>query len=131
LLGKYPQDVRIVFKNFPLPMHPFAQKASIAALAANRQGKFWEYHHKLFESGAALSDAKIQDIAKELGLAMEKFNKDLNDQSLQDLVSRDIMEGNLAEVGGTPTLFVNGKSVRDRSIEGFQQMIDEELKKRK
>ncbi len=112
-------------------MHQFARKASSAALAADRQGKFREYHHKLFEAGQSLSDAKIQDIAKELGLDMEKFNKDLNDPAFQNLISRDLIEGNQAEVQGTPTLFVNGKSIKNRSFEGFQQMIEAELNKRK
>jgi len=112
-------------------MHPFAYKASIAALAANRQGKFWEYHHKLFEAGSQLSDARIQNIAKELGLDMDRFSKDLNDKTLQELIARDISDGNKAEIGGTPTVFVNGKSVRSPSFEGFQQMIEEEIKKQK
>jgi protein-disulfide isomerase len=129
LLEKYPKDVKLVFKNFPLPMHPFAQKAAMAALAADRQGKFWEYHHKLFESVSSLSDAKMQDIAKELGLDIEKFTKDLSDPGLQNLINRDLSEGMKAEVQGTPTLFMNGKSVNLRSLEGLQQMIEKEVKK--
>jgi protein-disulfide isomerase len=131
LLEKNPKDVKLVFKNFPLPMHQFAKKASIAALAANRQGKFWEYHHKLFEAGSSLSEAKIQDIAKELGLDLEKFNKDLKDPAIENLINRDTKDGVQADVKGTPTIFVNGKLLKNRSIEGFQQMIDAELNKRK
>jgi protein-disulfide isomerase len=131
LLGKYPKDVKLVFKNFPLPNHPYANKASMAALAADRQGKFWEYHRKLFESNASLSDAKMKDIATELGLDIEKFTKDLRDPGLQSLISRDLTEGVKAEVQGTPTLFVNGKPVRNASLEGFQQMIEKEMSKGK
>jgi protein-disulfide isomerase len=130
-LEKYPKDVKLVFKNFPLPMHQFARKASLAALAANRQGKFWEYHQKLFEAGSSLSDAKMQDIAKELGLDLEKFNKDLKDPAFENIVNRDIKDGTQADVRGTPTIFMNGKLVKIRSLEDFQQIIDAELKKKK
>ena len=118
-------------KHFPLPMHPFAHKASAAALAAHRQAEFRDMHHKLFEAGSSLSNAKIEEIAKGLGLDMEKFRKDLNDPELQGLISRDIAEGIAAEVAGTPSLFVNGRPVRSPSPEGFQQMIEEELKKKR
>lgn len=131
LLEKYPKEVKLVFKNFPLPMHQFARKASLAALAALRQGKFWELHHKLFEAGSSLSDAKIQELAKETGLDMAKFNKDMSDPALEELINRDLAEGSRAEVQGTPTIFVNGKSVRSHSYEGFLQLIEAELKKGK
>jgi protein-disulfide isomerase len=131
LLEKYPKDVKLVFKNFPLPMHQYAKKASISALAANRQGKFWEYHYKLFEAGPSLSDAKIQDIAKELGLDLEKFNKDLKDPAIENIINRDTKEGSQADVRGTPTIFINGKALKSRSNDGFQQMIEAELKKKK
>jgi len=112
-------------------MHQFARKASLAALAANRQGKFWEYHQKLFEAGPSLNDAKIQDIAKELGLDLEKFNRDLKDPAIENIINRDIKDGSQADVRGTPTMFMNGKLVKIRSLEDFQQIIDAELKKKK
>ena len=112
-------------------MHPFARKAAAAALAAYRQGKFWEMSHKLFEAGNGLSDEKIQDIAKELKLNMETFNRDLNDPEIQSIISRDMNEGNQAEVPGTPTLFVNGKLVQLRSAQDIDQAIEGELKKKK
>jgi len=71
----------------------------------------------------------MQDIAKELGLDIEKFTKDLSDPGLQNLINRDLSEGMKAEVQGTPTLFMNGKSVNLRSLEGLQQMIEKEVKK--
>jgi len=130
VLEKYPTQVKIVEKNFPLQMHKFARQAATAALAAHKQGKFWEYHKKLFESISSLNDAKVQEIATQLGLDMDKFNKDLKDQALQNIITRDLQEGTAAGVRGTPTIFVNGKPLAARSIEGFQQAIDEELKKK-
>ena len=130
MLEKYPTQVKIVEKNFPLQMHKFARQAATAALAAHKQGKFWEYHKKLFESISSLNDAKVQEIATQLGLDMDKFNKDLKDQALQNIITRDLQEGSAAGVRGTPTIFVNGKPLAARNIEGFQQAIDEELKKK-
>lgn len=112
-------------------MHPFADKAAMAALAANRQGKFWEFHHKLFESQSSLSDATIQNIAKDLKLNMDTFNRDMNDPALQGLINRDMNEGARAEVRGTPTLFINGKIMQVRSFPELEQTIEAELKKKK
>ncbi len=112
-------------------MHPFARKAAAAALAANNQGKYWEFSQKLFENFSGLNDSKIEDIAKQLGLDVEKFNRDLNDASVQSLINRDISEAEKASVQGTPTIFVNGKALKNRGAEEFQELIQTELKKKK
>jgi protein-disulfide isomerase len=129
VLEKYPKEVKLVMKNFPLPSHSFARKAAIAALAAGKQRKFWEMHEKLYANQKELSDAKVEAIARELGLNMEQFNKDLKDPSLGALVDRDISNGRQANVPGTPTVFVNGKLVNQRNLLGM--LIEEELKKKK
>ena len=131
MLEKYPKDLKAVLKNYPLPMHPFARKAAAAALAANRQGKFWEMSHKLFEAGNGLSDENIQEIAKELKLKMEAFNKDMNDPAVQGIINRDMNEGSQAEVPGTPTLFINGKLLQFRSGQEIDQAIENEIAKKK
>jgi protein-disulfide isomerase len=131
LLEKYKKDVKLVFKNFPLPMHPFAQKAAAAAMAAHRQGKFFEFHRKLFESQSKLNDETIQNIAKSLKLDMDAFNRDMNDPAVQNIIARDMNEGRAAEVPGTPTLFVNGKLVQLQSLQDLDRAIDAELKKKK
>ncbi len=131
MLEKYKNEIKLVFKNFPLPMHPFARKAAAAALAADRQGKFWEFNHKLFEASGSLSDEKIQSIARELKLNMETFNRDVNDTAIQNMINRDMNEGSQAEVPGTPTMFINGKLVQLRSLQEINQAIDAELKKKK
>ena len=131
MLEKYPKDLKAVLKNYPLPMHPFARKAAAAALAANRQGKFWEMSHKLFEAGNGLSDENIQEIAKELKLKMEAFNKDMNDAAVQGIINRDMNEGSQAEVPGTPTLFINGKLLQFRSGQEIDQAIENEIAKKK
>ena len=131
MLEKYPNDVKLVIKHFPLPMHDYARKAAIAALAAGKQGKFWEVHEKLFANQNDLSDAKVEAIAGEIGLDMEQFNKDLKDPAIASLIDRDMNNGRQANVQGTPTIFVNGKLLNQRSLQGFQQAIEAELKKKK
>ncbi len=129
VLEKYPEEVKIVFKNFPLNNHKFAKKAATAALAAESQGKFWEFHDLLFKNYNRLNDRKIRDIAVKLGLDMVKFDKKTKDPLIQERISRDLREGNRADVRGTPTVFINGKRLRDRSLPGFQKVIDRELQK--
>ena len=131
MLEKYPQDVKLVHKNFPLRNHKFAMNAAKAALAANRQGRFWDYHHRLLENYKQLNDAKFQALATDLGLDLERFNKDMNDASIQRLIYRDVKEGGDADIRGIPAVFINGKLLKNTSGPGFQRMVDAELQKRK
>lgn len=119
--------MKLVFKNFPLRNHKFAWPAAIAALAANKQGKFWELHDQLYENYNRLSDQKIREIAQQVGLDMEKFDQDMKDPELKALVERDFQEGAGAGVRGIPTIFVNGRQLKNRSFEGFQAAIEKEL----
>ena len=112
-------------------MHSYARKAATAALAAGKQGKFWEIHEKLFANQKDLSDAKVEAIAQEIGLNMEQFNKDLKDPAIASLIDRDIYNGREVNVQGTPTIFVNGKLLNQRSLQGFQQAIEAKLKGKK
>ncbi len=112
-------------------MHPFARKAATAALAAYRQGKFREFHHKLFEASAGLNDDKIREIAVGLNLNMDTFNRDMNDPAVQSLINRDMNEGSKAEIPGTPTLFIDGKLLKLRSLQDLDQTIEAELKRKK
>jgi protein-disulfide isomerase len=130
VLKQYPNEVKLVFKNFPLPnLHKFGQKAAIAALAAGEQGKFWEYHDMLFKDYKKINDDKITEVATNLGLDMEKFYQDMTNQELINLVNADYQDGINAGVRGTPTIFINGRLLKQRSLNGFMTMIDAELKK--
>ena len=131
MLEKYPQDVRLVHKNFPLRSHKFAMNAAKAVLAAHRQARFWDYHQKLFENYKRLNDAKFQALATDLGLDLERFNKDMNDASIQRLIYRDVKEGRDAGIRGIHAVFINGKLLKSTRGPGFQRMIDAELQKRK
>ena len=129
MLDKNPGKVNLVIKHFPLANHKFAQRASAVALAADRQGKFWECHAKIFENYKSINEAKVEEIAKEIGLDMEQLNKDAKDPAILNLITRDVNNGRQSGVRGTPTIFVNGKRLNNRSLAGFQQAIDAALKK--
>ena len=131
MLEKYTRDVKLVHKNFPLRNHKFAVNAAKAALAAHRQGRFWDYHQNLFENYKQLNDAKFEALATGLGLDLERFNKDMDDPSIQRLIYRDFKEGQDAGIRGIPAVFINGKLLKNTSFLGFQRMIDAELKKGK
>ena len=128
VLERYPNQVKLVFKNFPLSIHKFSMQAAIAALAAEKQGKFWEFHDLLFKEVNHLNEQKIEEIAQQLKLNMEEFNKDRKDPQITAMINRDITEGNQAGVRGTPTVFVNGRLLQHRGMEGFQELIEKALK---
>ena len=129
VLEKNPESVKIVFKHFPLRNHRFAMPAAIAALAAERQGKFWEFHDLLFKDYNHLNTQKIKEIAQKLNLDMVKFDQDQKDPGISAIINRDSAEGNRIGVRGTPTVFINGRLLRNRNMAGFQAMIDNTLKK--
>jgi protein-disulfide isomerase len=128
VLERFPKQVKLVFKNFPLRNHKFARQAAIAALAAEKQGKFWEFHDLLFKDYNHLNEEKIREIAQQLKLNMKKFDKDRKDPQIMAMINRDIAEGNQAGVRGTPTVFINGRLLRNRSMAGFQELIKKAVK---
>ena len=128
MLKQNEDTVKIVFKNFPLPKNDLAQPAAIAALAADRQGKFWEYHDKLFAE-EKITPESFDKIAEELGLDIAQFKKDQTSTPLSNHLNKDMKEAQSLGINGTPTIFVNGRKVKQRSITGFQVLIDEELQK--
>ncbi len=127
VLEKNPKTVKIVFKNFPIRSHKFARKAAVAALAADRQGKFWEFHDELFNNYNRLNEEKVQEIAAKLNLNKAQFEKDRTDPLLLEKVEHDYNEGVEMNVGGVPTVFVNGRKLKNKSRQGFQELIDKEL----
>jgi protein-disulfide isomerase len=127
VLERYPKDVKFVFKNFPLNSHRFAMKAAAAALAAGSQGKFWEFHDRLFENYNRINDQKIREIALSLNLDEVELEKKMTDPEIQKRIRQDIFDGRQAGVNSTPSVFINGKLLRNRSLAGFQAAIEKEL----
>lgn len=129
VLEKNPDNVKIVYKSFPLRKHKFAMKAAIAVLAAESQDKFWEFHDLLFEDFNELNDEKVLEIAGKLGLNKGEFEKKMKDPELGMKIRKDLADGSDAGVRGTPTIFINGRLLKNRSLMGFQKVIDKELSK--
>jgi len=127
VLEAFPDDVRLVFKQYPLNIHQYAHQAAVASLAAQQQGKFWEMHDKMFQNFTAINDENLIAWARELGLDMVDFEQAMQTGQHDAMVRKDMADGAAARVLGTPTMFVNGRRVNDRSFEGFKRMIQEEL----
>lgn len=119
-------NAKLVFKHFPLPQHPLAELAARASIAAQNQGKFWEYHDLIFENQHRLDEASFERFARELGLDLRRFREDFESEAVKARVTEDRREGIEAGVQGTPAIFVNG---RDYSgpIEDLVVYVNEEL----
>jgi protein-disulfide isomerase len=144
LLAKYPNDVKVVIKNFPLGSHKQAKKAAQYALAAGKQGKYKEMYHKIFENYKQLKSNEDLPVtyAAELGIDVGKLKADVNDKSLSDLIDweynqltglRNAYPETDEYAAGVrlavPKFFINGREPISRSIAAFSAMIEEEIKK--
>ena len=127
VLDKYPDSVKVVFKHYPLSFHNQALPAALASMAAAEQGKFWEYHDELFINQKSLAKEKYLEIAENLGLDLKKFSLDMMRPSLRQKIEQDVAEAQKAGVTGTPTIFVNGRMLKNRNIASLSKLIDEEL----
>lgn len=127
LLQQYPEKIKIVYKSFPLANHRYAWKAATQAMAAHQKGKFWEFYDRLFEHYKTLDDNKIMEIRKALGFDTPEFEAIMDSPQVRSQVALDRNEGQRLGVRGTPTVFINGKRLKDKSLEGFQAAIKKEL----
>lgn len=128
----YPNQVRVVFRDFPLSQHPRARAAARAAFCAGEQGKFWPYHDKLFDNQQALADADLTRHAQELGLSMDAYNACLTSERPAAAVSAHEAAGMALGVQGTPSLFVNGiKLIGLLPLPVMQSLIDSEITRAK
>jgi protein-disulfide isomerase len=127
---KYPKDVAIVFVNQPLSFHDKAEGAARAFLAANRQGKGWQMHDKMFANQQALAPSDLEKYAQEIGLNVARFKKDVDDPQIKQQVQSDQALANSVGANGTPTFMINGRElVGAQPFPAFQSVIDEEIKK--
>jgi protein-disulfide isomerase len=123
----YPEEVRVVFKNYPLRGHRHSAKAAQAALAAGTMGKFWEFHDALFQNFDQLNEKKIEEIRDSLGLDKESFKAQMQAPQVIDSIRNDVRLGREVKVTGTPTVFVNGRRLRRPSMDSFHKVIGEQL----
>ncbi len=133
LVTDFGDRLTFVYRHFPLSQHLQARLAARAAEAAGRQNKFWEMHDLLFTGQNNWADAGgAEDImlgyAEELGLDMEQFRRDLNDDVLTERVRRDTRSGEAAGINSTPTFFLNGRQITNpRGYDEFRTIIEREL----
>jgi protein-disulfide isomerase len=129
LRSKYGDKMRLVWKDFPLTqIHPQAFVAAQAGNCAREQGKFWEYHDKLFGNQQALQPANLKQYAADVGLDTMKFNQCLDSAKYEARVQDALGVGGRLGIGSTPTVFVNGRMINGaQPMEVFQSVIDEEL----
>ena len=128
LMKQYPNQVRWVFKNFPLDFHADSPLAHAAALAAGRQGKFWEMHDLIFANQHTLKRDNLLAEARSLNLNMDRFTADLDSADVKRQLEADKKEGQELGVNGTPAFFINGKSFSGAMpMEQFQAAINNAL----
>jgi protein-disulfide isomerase len=128
VMQTYAGKVRLVFRNFPLSFHPYAQKAAEASMCANEQGKFWNYYEALFKNQQKLTVPDLKEQAKGLGLDTAKFDKCLDSNEKAKLVQTDQEAGGKAGVTGTPAFFINGVMLSGAlPLDEFKRVIDQEL----
>lgn len=129
ILAKYPDKVKVVYRDYPGPNHPHAQQAAEAAQCAGDQGKFWEYHDSLFDRQAPGTGWNFTELAKEIGLNLKSFATCLNTGRYRDEVTKDLHDGFKLGVTSTPTFFIDGRPlVGAKSFAEFQVVIDRLLK---
>ena len=135
ILKKYPNDVKVVLKNFPLSFHKQAMKAAKYVLAARNQGKYDEMYHKVMENFRQLKaneDLPLQ-FAAELGIDADQLKQDMNDPAIAALIQEEIKQLKNSGIPrmSVPKFLINGKEPQGRSLEAFSAVIDAELKKKK
>ncbi len=128
VMNAYPGKVRLVFRHFPLDFHAQAPKAAEAALCANEQSKFWEYHDVLFKNQSKLQVDDLKVHAQQLGLDASKFNECLDSGRMAATVKTDTEAGHKVGVSGTPAFFINGQMLSGaQPLDEFKRIIDAEL----
>ena len=128
---KYGDKVRIVFQQYPLAFHQFAQKAAEASLCAHEQGKFWELHDAMFQNQQNLAVEQLKAKATELGMNADQFNACLDQGKFASQVAADLEAGTKAGVNGTPAMFINGRFLSGAQPLGeITKVIDDELQRK-
>jgi protein-disulfide isomerase len=130
LLKKYPEQVNVAFRDFPLSsIHPYAEKASEAARCAGRQGKFWAFHDALFANQAKLDEPGLKAIAQTLALDEGSFQSCLASGEYRTQILRDQDDGRKAGISSTPGFFVNGVFLSGAQGESaFEKVIEDQLR---
>jgi protein-disulfide isomerase len=125
VLEAYGDRVALVFRNFPLQMHPHARAAAQAAEAAAAAGKFWEMHRELYRHQSALTERDLRAYGEAIGVPGDAIAQAIEQHTYQQRIERDERSGNESGIEGTPALFVNGFAYDDEiSVEALSDTID-------
>lgn len=128
LLAKFPDDLRFVFRHFPITGHPVAQKAAEATEAAQAQGKFWEMVQAIYENQNKLTASLLYELAGSLGLDAVQFKSDLDSGRYKDFVAGQKDGGQRSGVDATPTLYINGEKYEGRlNADAVAEVISKKL----
>lgn len=128
LLQKYPADVRLTFKQFPLPMHSQATRAAEASSCAAEQGKFWDFERLMFADQSRVASGKFPDLAEKAGVDLSVFEACLNAKGVSKLVQSDVSDGAAIGLSSTPAIFINGRLITGlKPYEVLEQIVEEEL----
>jgi protein-disulfide isomerase len=131
VLKAYPNDVKLVFKQYPLEMHSQAALAAEAALAAQRQGKFWQLHDAMYADRTHLSRQNILAMAGKIGLDVKRFEEDWDSPAIRQALAKEQKEGDAIGVSGTPTIFIDGKRYEgDLALDAIGPIIDKEINRK-
>ena len=123
---KYPDQIKFVYKHFPLSFHSNAKSAAAASIAAHKQGKFWEFRYALAPHSRELSDSTYLAVAKEIGLNVDQFKKDMVlDSAMSARIDKDFQLGVKVGVQGTPNFYINGKRQDRFSPDLVEKMLKE------
>lgn len=128
LVKAYPNDLKVVYRHFPLSFHKYARAAAYAAESAGQQGKYWPMNDLIFANQAKLSETIFVELAKELNLNMEQFSKDFASEEIKKKIDRDTEEAYALQIDGTPTFYLNNqKYLGEYTLYGFKIEIDKIL----
>jgi protein-disulfide isomerase len=128
IVEEFHNDVKVYFKHYPLPQHANARLAAEAAVAANKQGKFWPFQDKIWDKQDELTPAEIEKIAKASGLDMAKFRQDVESPAVKERVQKDRSDGQALGLQATPTVYIDGREYTDpKDTESLREWIKEEL----
>ena len=128
ILDEFRSDVKLYFKHYPLPQHTNARLAAEAAVAAQKQGKFWQFQDKLWEKSDELTPAEIEKAAKEIGLDVPKFRQDMASEAVKARVQKDRTDGAAAGLQATPTLYIDGREYTDgRDSDSLREWIKDQI----
>ena len=133
LSEEYKDNIKVVYRHYPLPQHKNAKAAAYGAEAAGKQGKFWEMHDLLFEKQEEWSNEgditeKLSIFAESLGLNKDEWRADYESQEVKDAVNADVTLANMINLSSTPTFLLNGEKITIRNYEDIKSKVEEKLK---